>query len=81
MLSDIFLPFVRTAPGRERNTGGTGLGLAIAAEAAQAHDGTIVATNQKSGGLQVTITLPLRTLEAEQDLHDTVEGLPINADA
>jgi two-component system, OmpR family, sensor histidine kinase CpxA len=60
MLSDIFRPFFRTAPGRESNSGGTGLGLAIASEAVRLHDGTIAAKNRKSGGLQVIITLPLR---------------------
>ena len=61
MLSDIFRPFFRSAPGRESNSGGTGLGLAIAGEAVRFHDGAIFAENQKSGGLEVTITLPLRT--------------------
>ena len=64
MLSDIFLPFFRTAPGRERKTGGIGMGLAIAADAVRAHDGTISAANQKNGGLRVTITLPMRMPEA-----------------
>lgn len=47
MLTDIFLPFFRTAPGRESSSGGTGLGLAIANEAVQVHDGTITAQNRK----------------------------------
>lgn len=64
MLSDIFLPFFRTAPGRERNTGGIGMGLAIAADAVRAHDGTIAAANRKSGGLRVTIMLPMRMPES-----------------
>lgn len=65
MLADIFRPFFRTAPGRETSSGGAGLGLAIASEAVRLHDGTIEATNRKSGGLQVTITLPLRTPATE----------------
>jgi len=60
MLSDIFQPFFRTAPGRESSSGGTGLGLAIAGEAVRVHDGTIAAKNQENGGLEVIITLPLR---------------------
>jgi len=60
MLSDIFRPFFRTAPGRESSSGGTGLGLAIAGEAVRLHDGTITAKNQGGGGLQVIITLPLK---------------------
>src|SRR5262249_23500122 len=61
MVGDIFRPFFRTTPGRESNSGGTGLGLAIAGEAVRFHDGTITAENQKSGGLRVIITLPLKT--------------------
>lgn len=78
MLSDIFLPFVRTAPGRERNTGGTGLGLAIAAEAIRVHDGAIVATNRKGGGLQVTIRIPLRIPETEQAIPHAAENISLN---
>jgi len=69
MLSDIFKPFFRTAPGRESKSGGTGLGLAIAHEAVRLHDGTIDAFNRKSGGLHVTISLPLRTASTENDLR------------
>ena len=72
MLSDIFRPFFRTAPGREASSGGTGLGLAIASEAVRLHDGTITAQNRKSGGLQVSITLPLRTPAGEEDLQRTI---------
>jgi two-component system sensor histidine kinase CpxA len=66
MLSDIFRPFFRTAPGRESSSGGTGLGLAIASEAVGLHEGTIAAQNRKSSGLQVTITLPSRVPTSEK---------------
>jgi two-component system sensor histidine kinase CpxA len=69
MLSDIFRPFFRTAPGRERDSGGTGLGLAIASESIRLHDGTITAQNRMCGGLQVTITLPLRIPTGQEDLQ------------
>lgn len=69
MLTDIFLPFFRTAPGRESSSGGTGLGLAIACEAIRLHEGTITAQNRKGGGLQVTIMLPLRFPEPENELQ------------
>jgi two-component system, OmpR family, sensor histidine kinase CpxA len=72
MLSDIFLPFFRPSPGRESNSGGTGLGLAIAAEAVRLHDGTINARNRATGGLQVTITLPLKISVPEQEPQPTV---------
>jgi two-component system sensor histidine kinase CpxA len=71
MLSDIFRPFFRTAPGRESNSGGTGLGLAIAYEAIRLHDGTIMASNRAEGGLRVAITLPLRAPAGEEELQAT----------
>jgi signal transduction histidine kinase len=67
MLSDIFRPFFRTAPGRESSSGGTGLGLAIASEAMRLHDGAITAKNRKDGGLKVTITFPLRVPTSENE--------------
>jgi len=73
MLSDIFQPFFRTAPGRESSSGGTGLGLSIASEAVRLHDGTIAAQNRKGGGLQVTITLPLRVPVREEDLQPIMD--------
>jgi two-component system sensor histidine kinase CpxA len=73
MLVDIFSPFFRTAPGRETSSGGTGLGLAIASEAVRLHDGTITAQNKKSGGLQVTITFPLRTALPEDTAENVAE--------
>jgi two-component system, OmpR family, sensor histidine kinase CpxA len=72
MLTAIFRPFFRTASGRESNSGGTGLGLAIASEAVRLHDGTIIAENRKGGGLQVTISLPLRMSMSKQELQFTV---------
>ncbi len=72
MLSDIFQPFFRTAPGRESSSGGTGLGLSIASEAIRLHDGTITAENRKSGGLQVTITFPLRIPVPEEQLQNSM---------
>jgi len=73
MLTDIFQPFFRTAPGRESESGGAGLGLAIATEAIRMHDGTIAAQNRKEGGLQVTIVLPLRTPTAEPQIRQETE--------
>jgi two-component system sensor histidine kinase CpxA len=68
MLSNIFLPFFRTSPGRESETGGTGLGLAIACEAVRLHAGSIIARNRDGGGLQVTIALPFRDPSREADI-------------
>ncbi|MDP2561048.1 ATP-binding protein [Psychrobium sp. 1_MG-2023] len=58
-LADIFTPFYRVSSARDRSSGGTGLGLAIAFEAVSRHQGSIVATNNPSGGLTITITLPV----------------------
>jgi two-component system sensor histidine kinase CpxA len=71
MLTDIFRPFFRTAPGRETSSGGTGLGLAIASEAVRLHDGVVTAQNRKNGGLQVTIAFPLRIPAPESETEPT----------
>ena len=72
MLSDIFRPFFRTAPGREASSGGAGLGLAIAREAIRLHEGAITAHNRKSGGLEVSIMLPLRIPAMASEMHSAV---------
>ncbi len=61
MIEKLFTPFFRVADGRDRSSGGTGLGLAIAQQAIVLHQGIIVAENQVSSGLKVTIMLPLST--------------------
>jgi two-component system sensor histidine kinase CpxA len=53
----IFEPFVRL-PSRG-NGQGTGLGLAIARQAVIAHGGSVCARNAETGGLCITIQLPL----------------------
>ena len=53
----IFEPFVRL-PSRG-NGQGTGLGLAIAKQAVIAHGGSVCARNAETGGLSITIQLPL----------------------
>ena len=58
-LSQLFLPFVRIGPEQSSETPGYGLGLAIAARAVALHKGTIVAENRASGGLCITMRLPL----------------------
>lgn len=59
LLEQVFLPFYRTEDSRSRDTGGIGLGLAVARDIARAHGGDIVLKNIATGGLLVTITLPL----------------------
>ncbi|WP_419785022.1 HAMP domain-containing sensor histidine kinase [Pseudodesulfovibrio sp.] len=63
-LGKIFEPFVRLG---NTSGSGAGLGLAIAKRAVTVHGGTIQAINGPNGGLQITITLPLSTLEMAED--------------
>ncbi|MEZ7892657.1 MAG: ATP-binding protein [Candidatus Wallbacteria bacterium] len=58
-LTNIFKPFYRLSGARERSSGGVGLGLAITERAISFHNGTVKAFNEKDGGLQVQILLPL----------------------
>lgn len=55
----IFEPFYRSSTARDRNSGGVGLGLAIAYRAIVQHMGSLQAKNADTGGLEVTIRLPL----------------------
>ncbi len=64
-LSDMFKPFHRVGGARERDSGGVGLGLAIAREAIRVHGGTIEARNRTSGGLEVTVRLPLPAVQGQ----------------
>ena len=58
-LSQLFLPFVRMGHEQNSDIPGYGLGLAIAARAIALHKGTIQAMNRESGGLCITVRLPL----------------------
>lgn len=58
-LSQLFLPFVRIGPEQSSEMPGYGFGLAIAARAVALHKGAIKAENRTSGGLRITVTLPL----------------------
>ena len=59
-LTEIFRPFYRVAPARDRQSGGAGLGLAITQRAVQFHDGSVMASNAPGGGLIIEIRLPAR---------------------
>ncbi len=54
-----FDPFIRLEDSRNRTTGGTGLGLSITRSIINAHGGEITLANRESGGLCVTIRLPM----------------------
>lgn len=57
-LEDVFTPFQRVDPSRNRHTGGMGLGLTAARTGLRAHGGDVVLSNQPGGGLAATVTLP-----------------------
>jgi len=66
-IDKLFRPFYRVDEARDRDSGGTGLGLAIAERAVHLHGGTVAAANVATGGLAVTITLPLeQTADSKQ---------------
>jgi len=52
-------PFVRGDPSRNRATGGTGLGLAIVRSIAARHGGEARLENRGEGGARATVVLPL----------------------
>jgi signal transduction histidine kinase len=56
---DVFRPFHRLDPSRSRATGGFGLGLTVARSIVRAHGGDIGLANRPTGGLAVTVSLPL----------------------
>ena len=58
-LVEIFRPFYRVDDARDREAGGVGLGLAITDRAVRLHGGSVEAANEPTGGLVVTIVLPI----------------------
>ncbi|MGF1473959.1 MAG: ATP-binding protein [Geminicoccaceae bacterium] len=55
----VFQPFQRLESSRSQRTGGVGLGLTTSKDTVLAHGGTIALGEAPTGGLRVTITLPL----------------------
>jgi signal transduction histidine kinase len=58
-IESLFKPFYRLGTERLVTGKGAGLGLSIVRSVTEAHHGTITAVPRESGGLQVTVTLPL----------------------
>ena len=57
LLDQLFEPFFRPEPSRDRDSGGVGLGLAIVKTCVETCQGTVSAANLKPKGFAVTITL------------------------
>ena len=57
LLDQLFEPFFRPEPSRDRDSGGVGLGLAIVKTCVEACKGTVSAANLQPNGFAVTITL------------------------
>jgi len=55
----VFAPFFRLERSRNRSTGGAGLGLTSARAVIRGHGGNITICNRQSGGLEVSVTLPI----------------------
>lgn len=58
-LATMFERFTRAETSRTRHLGGSGLGLSIARAICHAHSGEIAAALPASGGLEITVRLPL----------------------
>jgi two-component system, OmpR family, sensor histidine kinase CpxA len=58
-LHAIFEPFYRISDSRSPDSGGTGLGLAIVAQIVRQHGGEVQASNITTGGLCITLRLPV----------------------
>jgi signal transduction histidine kinase len=58
-LDQVFEPFHRGEPSRNRETGGVGLGLPIARNIMRAHGGDVTISNLPAGGARAKVTLPV----------------------
>jgi two-component system sensor histidine kinase CpxA len=75
-LALIFEPFYRVDAARDRAGGGEGLGLAIAARAVGLHNGVIEARNLQTGGLVVSVTLPILERSTTGVVNAVTEATP-----
>ncbi len=58
-LEEVFTPFQRVDPSRNRHTGGIGLGLTAARAGFRAHGGDVILANGVDRGLRASVTLPM----------------------
>lgn len=72
-LGRLFDRLYRVDSARSRNQGGSGLGLAICKAIAESHGGSISAARGSSGGLKITVTLPVIEAKVQKGagfIHD-----------
>ncbi|KAA8998894.1 two-component system sensor histidine kinase BaeS [Affinibrenneria salicis] len=62
-LTLIFERFYRAESSRNRNSGGSGLGLSVCNNIVEAHGGRLYAEHSPTGGLTMTVELPLQAAE------------------
>ncbi|MGH8241522.1 MAG: sensor histidine kinase, partial [Steroidobacteraceae bacterium] len=80
-LDQVFEPFFRIEPSRNRDTGGAGLGLSIARDIVQAHGGSISLRNLERRGLEVTVALPRAdTTTKKATIAPSARGRPAQTD-
>ncbi len=63
-LSQIFQRLFRVDKSRTSASGGSGLGLAICQSIVEQHSGTISAAQSSMGGLEITVLLPIKTMNS-----------------
>jgi two-component system, OmpR family, sensor histidine kinase CpxA len=68
LVEQLFEPFFRPQPSRDRCSGGVGLGLAIVKTCIETCKGTVSARNLKPKGFAVTINLPSDTSNSESQV-------------
>ena len=63
----VFERFYRADASRARGTGGSGLGLSIVAAVVASHGGTVSVRPTPGGGANFQVTLPLRSVDADEE--------------
>lgn len=66
-----FEPYQRLDAARDSDRPGAGLGLTIARDVIRSHGGSIALANRKSGGLRVTVSLPLAASQGQPAIRST----------
>ncbi|MES2279050.1 MAG: two-component regulator propeller domain-containing protein [Bacteroidota bacterium] len=79
-LQDIFELYYEGDPAKTEQLKGTGIGLALSRELIELHQGKIIAANNETGGLTVSVSLPLAKPVTSDSEVGLLENSPILAD-